>query len=119
MIRRPPRSTLFPYTTLFRSGDEEGLDARERSVHLGHLQLALEVRDRAFILHELDTLGGVRNLFFCLGAQFAGPRSFQEFFQDTVAEWEKQTGRTVRLQLATSKDITDAILADPDRKSVV
>src|SRR5690242_21396038 len=25
MIRRPPRSTLFPYTTLFRSG--EGLDA--------------------------------------------------------------------------------------------
>src|SRR5258707_9640108 len=23
MIRRPPRSTLFPYTTLFRSGGEE------------------------------------------------------------------------------------------------
>jgi hypothetical protein len=32
-----------------------------------------------------------------------------------VAEWEKQTGRTVRIQLATSKDITDAILADPVR----
>src|SRR5256885_5393203 len=24
MIRRPPRSTLFPYTTLFRSGDDAG-----------------------------------------------------------------------------------------------
>src|SRR2546425_8173418 len=24
MIRRPPRSTLFPYTTLFRSDDGEG-----------------------------------------------------------------------------------------------
>src|SRR5256885_6579839 len=24
MIRRPPRSTLFPYTTLFRSGVEHG-----------------------------------------------------------------------------------------------
>src|SRR3712207_1630760 len=24
MIRRPPRSTLFPYTTLFRSGPDEG-----------------------------------------------------------------------------------------------
>src|SRR3712207_7098268 len=23
MIRRPPRSTLFPYTTLFRSGDDQ------------------------------------------------------------------------------------------------
>src|SRR2546430_3224552 len=26
MIRRPPRSTLFPYTTLFRSGCAAGLD---------------------------------------------------------------------------------------------
>src|SRR3712207_8032094 len=25
MIRRPPRSTLFPYTTLFRSGYSEGI----------------------------------------------------------------------------------------------
>src|SRR5690348_17935991 len=24
MIRRPPRSTLFPYTTLFRSGSSDG-----------------------------------------------------------------------------------------------
>src|SRR5256885_12307460 len=24
MIRRPPRSTLFPYTTLFRSAEESG-----------------------------------------------------------------------------------------------
>src|SRR3712207_7788093 len=36
MIRRPPRSTLFPYTTLFRSGDEGGqylrrLGAREHA----------------------------------------------------------------------------------------
>src|SRR2546422_8583319 len=27
MIRRPPRSTLFPYTTLFRSGRDGGVDA--------------------------------------------------------------------------------------------
>src|SRR2546429_3924792 len=26
MIRRPPRSTLFPYTTLFRSSEGVGLD---------------------------------------------------------------------------------------------
>ncbi len=35
---------------------------------------------RALILHELDTLSGVHNLFFCLGAQFSGPLAFQEFF---------------------------------------
>src|SRR5688572_30855953 len=27
MIRRPPRSTLFPYTTLFRSHGAEGMEA--------------------------------------------------------------------------------------------
>src|SRR5690349_22931349 len=30
MIRRPPRSTLFPYTTLFRSVREDHTVARER-----------------------------------------------------------------------------------------
>src|SRR2546422_5281437 len=30
MIRRPPRSTLFPYTTLFRSRDKQGLFAAAR-----------------------------------------------------------------------------------------
>src|SRR2546422_3632051 len=29
MIRRPPRSTLFPYTTLFRSRPEEWIDDRD------------------------------------------------------------------------------------------
>src|SRR3712207_8483132 len=37
MIRRPPRSTLFPYTTLFRSREE--LEA-ERAGHWGRLDEA-------------------------------------------------------------------------------
>ena len=91
----------------------------------GHIHVANQVYDirnpalrrlhRAFLLHELDELGALPNLFFSLGAQFAGPLEFQEFFADTVAEWEKKTGRTVRVELATSKDITDAILANPAR----
>src|SRR3712207_7719541 len=31
MIRRPPRSTLFPYTTLFRSGLRRGDGGRRRA----------------------------------------------------------------------------------------
>src|SRR3712207_7941452 len=32
MIRRPPRSTLFPYTTLFRSGDRQRGERRLRGL---------------------------------------------------------------------------------------
>src|SRR3712207_7755317 len=41
MIRRPPRSTLFPYTTLFRSRREVRARLRLR-VADGDVQLALE-----------------------------------------------------------------------------
>src|SRR3712207_7980452 len=46
MIRRPPRSTLFPYTTLFRSRDRAGhhTDERRGGVGLGPLQLGTRPR---------------------------------------------------------------------------
>src|SRR2546429_6870550 len=51
MIRRPPRSTLFPYTTLFRSPqrglvqEQQPRPAHERAAHGQHLLLA--PRERA------------------------------------------------------------------------
>src|SRR3712207_7746250 len=50
MIRRPPRSTLFPYTTLFRStGTPKGIVGTERS--LSHF---LDWHVRTFGLDETD-----------------------------------------------------------------
>src|SRR2546430_3952391 len=55
MIRRPPRSTLFPYTTLFRSriGHDLPISSRSRSQSFqldaglaDHLGPALELGDR-------------------------------------------------------------------------
>src|SRR2546426_2740650 len=40
MIRRPPRSTLFPYTTLFRSLGAHVLWCAEGEAGLGHLLAA-------------------------------------------------------------------------------
>src|SRR5256885_13940879 len=41
MIRRPPRSTLFPYTTLFRSSNPEVADALARQAReFGYLSAA-------------------------------------------------------------------------------
>src|SRR5256885_4636369 len=55
MIRRPPRSTLFPYTTLFRSlqqgGDAAGQRPNRRDDFLGRLLLlvgdAQRLRERS------------------------------------------------------------------------
>src|SRR3712207_8366244 len=59
MIRRPPRSTLFPYTTLFRSrarqipyADEShasGFDTRMQPMQAGRA-----IRDRASVLGDLS-----------------------------------------------------------------
>src|SRR3712207_7096006 len=42
MIRRPPRSTLFPYTTLFRSPPAAGLQAVALAVHLQDVDVVRE-----------------------------------------------------------------------------
>src|SRR3989454_12533733 len=46
MIRRPPRSTLFPYTTLFRSEQPRGADERPAAIgHAGAPRRRVEPRD--------------------------------------------------------------------------
>src|SRR5256885_7263777 len=44
MIRRPPRSTLFPYTTLFRSGLHGGRQQGRRRIGYGHCSAPLPHR---------------------------------------------------------------------------
>src|SRR3989449_11065410 len=48
MIRRPPRSTLFPYTTLFRSVDQQEVDRAVARPELG----------RAVVADRVDQLVG-------------------------------------------------------------
>src|SRR3712207_8614102 len=67
MIRRPPRSTLFPYTTLFRSGvavrvgawmAEEGVDAVHKRVAHGmfHVLRFLRSEEHTSELQSLQYL---------------------------------------------------------------
>src|SRR3712207_7107631 len=55
MIRRPPRSTLFPYTALFRSSgtSPQTVNAEPPSAGRDHGQ---EPADDGQVLHELDRL---------------------------------------------------------------
>src|SRR3712207_8379514 len=63
MIRRPPRSTLFPYTTLFRSRRpniaDEHVRARDQAQQRRASFRPLDVeRDRALVAVEVDELAG-------------------------------------------------------------
>src|SRR2546430_8443942 len=58
MIRRPPRSTLFPYTTLFRSGDA----ASRCALPVGGLASARRRRVQRIRLSALDRLWHARTL---------------------------------------------------------
>src|SRR3712207_6994868 len=57
MIRRPPRSTLFPYTTLFRSDVDQAVDVLlhlDERAELGEVpHLALDARADRVLLGEL------------------------------------------------------------------
>src|SRR3712207_7123053 len=54
MIRRPPRSTLFPYTTLFRSERAARLPAAKALAELGQpATLGLGEADRVHLVEQL------------------------------------------------------------------
>src|SRR2546422_6840473 len=64
MIRRPPRSTLFPYTTLFRSLPMGG-GHRQRSEALTSTACRSETQPATQVLMELERA-------FCLSATQSG-----------------------------------------------
>lgn len=74
---------------------------------------------RAYIRHCLDVLGHNSNVIFGIGEEFTGPRAFAEFWLDTISEWQRDTGRDVLVSLGCTKDVQDAILADPERRPTI
>src|SRR3712207_7042483 len=60
MIRRPPRSTLFPYTTLFRSRGARAQAARQHDLRGGPPHTARHPRARALGRGSVGRAGGER-----------------------------------------------------------
>src|SRR5688572_32245381 len=54
MIRRPPRSTLFPYTTLFRSSADRGMDVIHIPIIAGNVFRAPR-REQTGRIHQGST----------------------------------------------------------------
>src|SRR2546422_6628711 len=83
MIRRPPRSTLFPYTTLFRSSVARGLDPRRMA---------------------LLPFGGAGPLFGCQLAEALGIRTIeQRRSEEHTSELQSRLHLVCRLLLEKKK----------------
>lgn len=74
---------------------------------------------RLYIRHTLDVLGGNTNVVFGIDREYSGPLSFVQFCLDTIAEWQVEHKRTVRVCLEVPKDQLDALLADPKRAPLI
>lgn len=72
-----------------------------------------------YIRQCLSNFAGNNGVIQYIGAEFTGPASFVEFWIDTILEWEKETGKKALIGLSTTKDVQDAILADPVRSKAI
>jgi hypothetical protein len=72
-----------------------------------------------FIHQNLDNFTNEPNVIQFTSAEFTGPLAFEQFWLDTIADWERETGHKPIIALACTKDVQDAILVDPQRSAVV
>src|SRR2546427_9367111 len=99
MIRRPPRSTLFPYTTLFRSriivtqaGDDHVLQFRQVGARLLHDVLQAPFDNDRFSARVVPLMAGFAR----------GVRS-----EEHTSELQSQSNLVCRLLLEKKKHITE------------
>lgn len=74
---------------------------------------------RKYIRQCLDNFKGQSNVIQSISAEFTGPLHFVKFWLDIIAEWERETGENTLVALSTTKDVQDAILADPVRSKLI
>src|SRR2546427_5120881 len=109
MIRRPPRSTLFPYTTLFRSRQrvEKALPLGDARRHIGDfdfLQQSLDLRARqtsfGVCKHPASCLHVLRTKGIDVSHGVNSPRS-----EEHTSELQSQSNLVCRLLLEKKKNI--------------
>jgi hypothetical protein len=74
---------------------------------------------RNYIRQCLDNFTNNSNVIQFTSDEFTGPLAFVQFWLDTIGDWEHETGRKPLVALSCTKDVQDAILADPQRGKLV
>ena len=67
----------------------------------------------------LDQLKDNDNVVQLISEEYTGPLHFTRFWLQTIAEWERETGKHPMIALSCTKDAQDSILADPELSKLV
>src|SRR5256885_14712042 len=105
MIRRPPRSTLFPYTTLFRSHD---FGCSVLPLDQGSQRQAVHARHADVDKHKVGPLGA------CARQRLAPGVRARQYFEVALAG-EKLPDRACELQAVVDDHDSDALQRLPSR----
>jgi hypothetical protein len=74
---------------------------------------------KAYIRKNLGNFPENSGVIHSISAEYTGPEHFARFWLGEVKAWQQETGRDATIALATTKDVQDAILADPELRAVV
>ena len=74
---------------------------------------------KQFIRQCLENFKDDDNVVQLISEEYTGPLHFTRFWLETIAEWERETGRHPLIALSCTKDAQDKILADPELSKVV
>src|SRR2546430_10628854 len=102
MIRRPPRSTLFPYTTLFRSLRDRRAVVVLSGISDGHreaIEPVLAGHGLAALIERRDGSGELE----ALGAPQAAAALLLEGSEEDTSELQSQAKLVIRLLPSTKK----------------
>jgi len=83
---------------------------------------AIDVRrelNRKYIRQCLDNFSNNNGVIQLIGEEFTGPLHFVQFWLNTIREWEQEKGKKEIIGLATTRDVQDAILANPAFASLI
>src|SRR2546430_4086011 len=109
MIRRPPRSTLFPYTTLFRSGDHH-----EWMCIIARGELVPGRGQSALLLRPFEIRARQRNP---RGIKSVRPQQQSRRSEEHTSELQSQSNLVCRLLLEKKKDIDIELIHLADHRS--
>jgi hypothetical protein len=74
---------------------------------------------QAYINKCLDNFAGNNGVIQSISAEYTGPLHFMQFWVETIKAWETAHKTRQIISLSATKDVQDAILADPSKSSVI